>query len=203
MNDLQKTVEAFNKKGFHATIVPDADAAKDAVLALIGENNTVGIGGSVTLAETGIFDAVVESGREVFSSVLAKRRGEDDSKARRDAMNADVYLTSSNALTLEGDLINIDGIGNRAAAMFYGPERVIVVAGKNKLTKNPMTAVARIKKIACPQNARRLGLNTPCATGVCTECNTPDRMCRVIVRIQYPTRGKQIHVILIDGDFGY
>ena len=203
MNDMQITIDALNKKGFHAAAVPDAKAARDAIMALIGKNDTVGIGGSVTLDETGIYDALVDSGRTVYASKLAKSRGEDHIAARYGGMSADVYLSSTNAVTLDGDLINIDGIGNRAAAMFFGPEKVIIVAGKNKITKNPHTAVARIKKVACPQNARRLGRNTPCATGVCTDCDSPDRMCNVTVRMQYPTTGKDIHVILIDGDFGY
>ena len=203
MNDIQTTVDALNKKGFIASAVPDAQTAKDAVMALVGEHDTVGIGGSMTLDETGIYDAVVSSGRTVYTSKLAKSRGENPVAARLAGMTADVYLSSTNAVTLDGDLINIDAIGNRVAAMFFGPEKVIVIAGKNKITKNAHTAVARIKKVACPQNARRLHRNTPCATGACTDCDSPDRMCNVTVRMQYPTTGKKIHVILIDGDFGY
>jgi hypothetical protein len=204
MNDLQKTIHALNKKGFHAELVPDAAAARDAVLALIDKDDTIGIGGSMTLEETGIFAAVTALGQTVYSTRVAAARGEDPLQARKDGMGADVYLTSTNALTTAGDLINIDGFGNRVAAMFYGPQKVIVVAGKNKIASNPHTAVARIKKVACPLNARRLHLNTPCAaTGVCTECDVPNRMCNVTVRIQYPTYGKDIYVILIDDDFGY
>lgn len=201
---IEKTIMALKEKNFKAVYVKDADEAIKHILTLIGENDTVGIGGSVTIDETGILSALLNRGNKVYSSVIAKKQGEDPTKARHDGMTADVYLSSTNAITLAGDLINIDGVGNRAAAMFFGPQKVIIVAGKNKITDNPHTAIARIKKIACPQNARRLGLNTPCAkTGKCTECNSPDRMCNVTVRLQYPTRGKEMHVILIDGDFGY
>jgi len=204
MNDLKRTIEALVSKGFKAVLAADAAKATAYVLSVIGEDETVGMGGSVTLFETGIADALLARGNTVFSSQVAERTGEDKEEAKRLGMGADVYLTSTNALTLEGDLINIDGVGNRVAAMIYGPPKIVCVAGKNKLTQNPHTAVARIKKIACPQNARRLGLSTPCATlDRCTDCDDAYRMCNVTVRLQRPTRGKEIHVVLIDGDFGY
>jgi len=204
MSDIQKAIDKFNHKNFKAQYAANAAQARDMVLAIIGKTDTVGAGGSMTLEEAGIIEALLERGNTVISSTLAKKAGSDPTQARKDGMTADVYLTSSNAVTLQGDLINIDGVGNRAAAMFYGPDKVVVVAGKNKLTDNPMTAVTRIKKEACPPNAQRLSRDTPCArTGKCGECEGPDRMCNVVVRIQYPTTGKEIHVILIDEDYGY
>ncbi len=204
MTDIEKTLSALEKHGFVSVYAKDAQEAKDYVLSVIKDNETVGAGGSVTLSETGILDALLERGNQIISSVEAKKHGKDKMAARYAGMNADIYLSSSNAVTMQGDLINIDGIGNRVAAMFFGPDKVIIVAGKNKITKNPHTAIARIKKIACPQNARRLKLDTPCGlTGVCTDCDHPDRMCNVTVRIQRPPKGKAIHVVLIDGDFGY
>ena len=205
MSDIQTVVDAMNKKGFEAQIARDAEEARNMVLAIIGEDESVGVGGSMTLEETGIFDALVARGNTMFSSTLAKRKGEDKDQARQDGMNADVYLSSTNAVTMAGDLINIDGVGNRVAGMFYGPSKVVIVSGKNKITANPMTAVTRIKTVSCPQNARRLGRSTPCAlTGKCGDCDDPaERMCNVTTRIQRPTVGKQIYMVLIDGDFGY
>jgi len=204
MNDIERAIEALNKKGFKAVYAKDAPEAVTYVLSQIGREQTVGFGGSQTLFETGIADALLSRGNTIYSSELAARAGADTAEPKRLGMTADVYLTSTNALTLEGDLINIDGVGNRVAAMFYGPQKVIFVAGKNKLTANPHTAIARIKKIACPMNARRLNLSTPCALeGKCADCDSDQRMCRVTVRLQYPTRGKEMHVVIIDGDFGY
>jgi L-lactate utilization protein LutB len=204
MNDIEITIEALNKKGFKTIFAKDANEAVSYVLSAIGKDDTVGMGGSMTLFETGIVDALVNRGNTVYSSELAAKNGGDTDAAKRNGMTADVYLTSTNALTLEGDLINIDGRGNRVAAMIYGPEKVIFVTGKNKLTANPHTAVARIKKMACPQNAHRLGLSTPCATdNRCTDCDSDQRMCNVTIRLQRPTRGKEMHVVIIDGDFGY
>lgn len=204
MNGIETTMKALKDKGFIAVYARDAAQARAYVLSAVGEGDTVGVGGSVTLAETGVVDALLSRGNTLYSSDIAAKTGGDKEEARRLAMGADVYLTSTNALTLEGDLVNIDGVGNRVAAMFYGPQKVIIVAGRNKLTRNPHTAIARIKKIACPQNARRLSLSTPCATeNRCADCDDPQRMCNVTVRLQRPTRGKQMHVVIIDGDFGY
>ena len=204
MNDIEKTIDALNTKDFKAVYAKDVQEAIDYVLKAVGKKDTVGCGGSQTLFETGIVDALLSRGNTVYSSELAARTGADKDTPKRLGMSADVYLSSTNALTLEGDLINIDGIGNRVAAMFYGPQKVIFVAGRNKLTANPHTAIARIKKVACPLNARRLGLSTPCAIeGHCTDCDSPQRMCNVTVRLQRPTRGKEMHVVIIDGDFGY
>jgi L-lactate utilization protein LutB len=204
MNDIKKTIEALSKKGFKAVYAKNTQDAVSYVLSVIGENDTVGMGGSMTLFETGIANALVNRGNTIYSSDLAVKTGGDTDAAKRNGMTADVYLTSTNALTLEGDLVNIDGRGNRVAAMIYGPQKVIFITGKNKLTANPHTAVARIKKVACPQNARRLGLSTPCATqNHCTDCDSEQRMCNVTMRLQRPTRGKEMHVVVIDGDFGY
>ncbi len=204
MSDIQTALDALNKKGFNAVYAASKNEAQGHVFSLLGDGETVGAGGSATLYETGIIDALVSSGHVVYQSDLAQKRGQDRDEAKRLGMTADVYLTSTNALTLEGDLINIDCSGNRVAAMLYGPHKVIVVAGRNKLTPNPHTAIARIKTKACPPNARRLGFDTPCAkTGICADCNSPDRLCNVTVRIQWPPRGREYHVILIDGDFGY
>ena len=204
MSDIQTALDALNSKGFNAVYAADAQAALDHVLSLIDQNDTIGAGGSATLYETGIIDVLVERGHAVYQSDLAQKRGLNRDEAKRLGMTADVYLTSTNALTLEGDLVNIDCSGNRVAAMLYGPGKVIVVVSRNKLTNNPHTAVARIKKYACPPNARRLNFNTPCATtGVCSDCDSPDRLCNVVARIQRPPRGMEYHVVLIDADFGF
>ena len=204
MSVIETCLDALNRKGFHAVSVPDKESAVIKVLELISSSETVGAGGSVTLEQTGIVEALLERGNIVFSSAVAKRFGQDKEVARKNSMTADWFLSSTNALTLEGDFINIDAIGNRVAGMFYGPNKVVIVTGRNKITANPHTAVRRIKEIASPMNTKRLGLDTPCAkTGKCTECKSPSRICNVTVRIVYPPWGKEIHVIIIDGDFGF
>lgn len=200
--DTNAVVDTLHKKGFHARYCADAAAARDAVMEITKDCGSYGAGGSVTLQQTGILDALVATGKPVYSSAL-EADGQKDA-ARQRAMGADCFLASTNALTMEGDLVNIDGIGNRVAAMFYGPGKVVVVCGINKLTDNPHTAIARIKREACPKNAARLGLDTPCAkTGQCADCDSPDRMCRVTVRIQYPPHGREIYVVLVGEELGF
>lgn len=204
MSDTVNAVEVFNKKGYKAVVVDNAEQACSHVLSVIGVDDSVGVGGSITLGQIGVCEMLLERGNTVYSSAQAKKTGMDKDESRLRSMGADVYLSSSNAVTLEGDLINIDAIGNRVAGMFYGPKKVVIVAGRNKIATNPHTAILRIKKIACPQNTKRLGLDTPCAkTGKCNECDSPQRICNVVTRIQYPPWGKEIHVVLIDEDYGF
>ncbi|MEA5004287.1 MAG: lactate utilization protein, partial [Christensenella sp.] len=132
MSQYDELIGLLNKKGFHAAFFEDAASAKEEVLKLLSRAQSVGIGGSMTLNETGIFDAVTGSGKEIYSQVLERQKENPDVKTVwQNAMTADAYLTSTNALTQQGDLINIDGNGNRVAAMFFGPEQVIVVCGVN------------------------------------------------------------------------
>lgn len=204
MSDLSKAVDVFNKKGYKAVSVDNAEQALKHVLSVIGADDTVGMGGSVTLDQIGMVEALLSRGNTIYSSAVARQNGKDPDEARLLAMGADVFLSSSNAVTLQGDLINIDAIGNRVAGMFFGPKKVVIVAGRNKISTNPHTAVLRIKNTASPMNTKRLGLDTPCAkSGKCEECDSPQRICNVVVRIQYPPWGKEVHVVLIDEDLGF
>ncbi len=204
MDNIGKTLKALNKNGFNAIYAENAQKAKEYMLSKIDKKATVGLGGSATLFDTGIVDALLERGNTLYSSELASRSGGDKLEQRRLSMSADVFMTSANALTLDGVLVNIDGTGNRVAASFYGPPIVFFVVGKNKLTKNVNTAVARIKKYACPPNARRLSLSTPCATeNRCKDCDSEDRMCSITVFLHRPTKGKIINVVLLGEDFGF
>lgn len=199
---MQKLMDAINRRRFHAHYAKDANAARAIVLGLIQNDQTVGIGGSVTLAKTGIAAAVEEAGKTVYSAAYAVKHGQDMDEARRRALTADVFLSSTNAITQDGVLVNIDGAGNRVAGMIYGPRKVIVVAGKNKLVPTLADAVPRIKRSACPPNARRFHYQTPCAyTGECADCSGPDRMCNVTVVMEYPTHGKEFHVVMIDENY--
>lgn len=205
MNEYQELIDLLNQKRYHAEFFETVDSVKERVMELLADARSVGIGGSQTIKDCGLFDEVVASGKTVYSQTLEREKDDPDYMAVwRQAMIADAYLTSTNALTREGDLINIDGNGNRVAAMFFGPDKVIVVCGINKISKGPHDAIARIKKVACPKNASRLGLLTPCATqGVCKDCDIPERMCKVTVRIQYPPKGKAIHILLVNENLGF
>ena len=199
MFSFDSVLEKLNERGFIARGFRSPEEAADAVLGLIAPEESVGFGGSVTVRELLLYDRLKERGNTVLWHWF-----DNDPDVRKKALLADVYLTSTNALTEGGELVNTDGGGNRVAAMFYGPKRCIVIAGKNKIVPGYGEALTRIKTVACPQNARRLGLATPCAdTGICGNCDKSLRMCRVTVRYSYPMIGRDTYVFLVDSDLGF
>lgn len=199
---MKRTADALREHGFEVHTVATAPVAKDLILSLIPEGATIGAGGSVTIRELGVVDAL-KATHDVYWHWLPY---EDQAELFRQASQADVYLTSSNAVTVDGQLVNIDRTGNRVAAMIHGPKTLIVAVGVNKLVDGGMnTAIARIKKYACPPNARRLNIDTPCArTGKCNpdECGD-NSLCGVTASIQRPTKGRRVIVVLIDQALGY
>lgn len=200
--DLNQAAEALNRNGFKARVFSTAEEAKAAVLEMIPAGAGIGVGGSVTVQSMGLREALLDKGCEVYWHWYAapEARAETVKKAH----SADFYLMSSNAVTIEGELINIDGNCNRLGTMLYGPGTVIFLCGRNKLVEDPFKAVDRIKNVACPLNARRLKLSTPCAvTGHCTDCRSAQRMCSAVVRLQRPAGARAFHVFLINEDLGY
>lgn len=163
------------------------------------DGKSVGFGGSVTLDALGLYERLGTHNKTVWHW-----RWEDKDAARREAMTSDVYLTSVNGLAETGELVNIDGGGNRAAATLFGHEKVYFVIGRNKLAPTYDEAVWRARNIASPQNARRLGKKTPCAVGGgrCYDCRSPERICRGLVTLWGPMMGMEAEVLLIDEDLG-
>ena len=201
MESLNMLAETLEKKGFRVTCCETSGEARQALLSEIRGGETVGIGGSVTIRELNLLDALSEMKCPVHWHWLPS---EDAAETRRLASSAHVYLCSSNAVTETGELVNIDGTGNRVAAMFYGPGRNIIVIGKNKIAPDYESAMKRIKEAACPKNAVRLSLDTPCAlTGKCNDCASGSRMCNITVIISNPPKGRDMHILLVNEDLGY
>lgn len=185
-------------------VMPTAEKARQRVNELIADGQSVSTGGSTTLHQWGIIDLLRQRNITFYDRFVPGLAGEALLAVFRQALMADVYVSGINAITKDGDLMVIDKTGNRAAALMFGPKKVIVVAGKNKLVETTEEGRHRIKTVACPQNARRLGLSTPCAmTGECAECRSPQRMCydEIIIRGQAdPTR---MTVLLVEEDGGF
>lgn len=198
MENLKKALE---KRGYEVkTAATKAQAAQMLLKELQGEQS-IGIGGSVTIQQLEIVDELKKEGKSVFWHWLPAEQGVD---ARKEAMSADVYLASANAVTENGELLFIDGTGNRTAAIVYGPKRVILVIGRNKLVKDEVSGYQRIRSEACPPNAKRLGLQTPCAlTGKCADCASAQRMCNVFLTLQRRPGGHPVKILLVDEDLGY
>ena len=204
---VERTIKALEKKGFHVVRVSTREEAAVRILDMIPGDVLVGLGGSVTLRELGLPKALKERGNEVADHWEARERGapaDEITRIRRLHPTSDVFLTSTNALTEAGELVNIDGAGQRVAAMIYGPGRVFVVAGVNKIVKDLDAAIARVKDYAAPINARRLKVKTPCATlGCCTDCDSPERICNVTTIIHRKPQIADITLVIVGEELGF
>lgn len=200
IKELKDTLES---KGIECKYFKTKEEAKNEILNNIDSNMSIGIGGSMTITELDIYEDILSMNKNVYWHW--KVRPEDRDKVRRKASFAtDLYLTSTNAITESGELVNIDGVGNRVSAMYYGPKRVIVVCGINKICTSYTEAITRIKTIACPQNARRLGLETPCAVeGTCKDCNVEERMCNVTTIINRKPMNIDLNIYIVDEELGF
>jgi L-lactate utilization protein LutB len=202
MDKLYRVAKEIESRGMAARVFEKADQAADQLIKEIPKEAVVAFGGSVTLQEMGLYEKLKEQGNPVIWHW--KVTAEEVAETRRQALLADVFITSSNAIIEDGRLLNIDGAGNRVAAMVFGPKRVIVIAGKNKLAPDYDRALARIKEIACPKNAERLGRDLPCRlTGKCADCRSPLRMCQCSFMIEHAITGQILEVWLINEELGY
>lgn len=202
MSVITDTAERFEQRGIPCRCFADASEVLTALKATLNAGDRVAMGGSMTLEELGVYEALLAAGHQVLWHWRVPVQQGD--QLRREAMTADVYLTSSNAVIRDGRLLNIDGTGNRVAAMFFGPGRVIVIAGRNKLAADFQAALERIKTVAAPKNAVRLKREVPCRfTGRCQDCRSPERMCQVTVCIENRLVGRELEVWLVDQDLGY
>lgn len=201
---LSDVVKALEKRDFHARYFESIDKANKHLLETIPSEATVGVGGSVTIRELSIIERLQERGNTVVHHWKEGIPKEMNRELRQKEGRSDYYLTSANAITLDGDIINIDGIGNRVAHMIYGPDNVIIVAGHNKIVGNIDLGIKRSKEIAAVMNAKRVGVKTPCATtGKCIDCNAPGRICRVTTIIQYRPWQTNIQVMLVNETLGF
>ncbi|MCS7104268.1 MAG: lactate utilization protein [Thermofilaceae archaeon] len=200
---LENAAEALKKNGFLAYVAKNSDEAKSLVLSLVPSRSTVGVGGSVTVRELGLIEELERSGCKVVHHWVKADPSELD-RLRRAELVSDVFLCSVNAVTLDGKLVCIDGLGNRVAAMVFGPRRVIVVAGRNKLVRDVKEGVWRARNMAAVMNSKRLGVNTPCVKlGHCVDCDSPERICRVLLVLERKPFNSDFHVILVNEDLGY
>lgn len=194
---LQKN---FIGKGFNFTFFQTTDEANAFISQLIPVNATVGFGGSMTVKEMRLLDAL--EGRNLLHRDL--HPDTEPAKLMADMHTADWYVSSANALAESGDIINIDGRGNRVGEIINGPKNILIVAGVNKITKDIASGIERTRNIASPPNCVRLNKKTPCAiTGKCSYCNSPDTICRATVILHHPTTGKNVFIVLINQDLGY
>ncbi len=195
----QAVVKQLQKRNMDAYYVPTSAEAVSLVRELLPAGASVAVGGSVTLAESGVL-ALLQSGGYRF---IDRTASEEDDYIRA-AATCDAFFMSSNAVTEDGKLFNIDGTGSRLAFLVYGPKSVYVIAGVNKLVKDLDAAHDRLKRVASPANALRLERETPCArAGVCADCRSPQRICCSEVTTTFQRRPGRVKVILVGEELGF
>jgi len=198
-----QVVKALKNRFFDAMYVDDSAAAVNKIVSLIPKDHVVSWGGSSTLDETGIKQRLEQDGYKVIDRDKAPNR-EERVELMRQALLCDTFITGCNAISEDGQLVNIDGFGNRVAAMIFGPRQVIVIAGMNKIAKTLDDALVRARTIAAPLNTQRFPNNkTPCnETGSCADCKSPDSICSFIVTTRLCKPAGRIKVILVGENLG-
>lgn len=199
----EKAIASLKKHGFLAKYCETIEEAKKHILNEAIEAANIGIGGSLSINDTDLADRLTQMGKRVMV-VSAGMSFEEQLAIRRSHLTCDLFLTSTNALTLSGSLVNIDGVGNRVGAMVFGPPKVIVLAGRNKLVDGDIAAaIKRIKEFAAPANNKRLNFKTPCAsTGLCCDCNSPERGCRIVSIIDRKPVFTEFMILIVNEDLG-
>ncbi len=202
-NTAKHVIANLKKRGMEGYYCATGREAADLAMSLMEDHSTVAWGGSMTLSESGMMDALRASDHTLIDRMTAKTPEERKEIYARTVMS-DYYFMSTNAITYEGELVNIDGNGNRVACLIHGPSHVIILAGMNKLASDVESAVKRVHECAAPPNGVRLHTNTPCAkTGVCGMCLSPDCMCCDTVVVRMSRTPGRIKVILIGESLGY
>ena len=201
---INKTIKALEANRMNGYLVNSREELINKIEELTNKGDLVACGGSMSLFEAGVIEHL-RSGRYKFLDRYKEGlKSEDIKNIFRETFSADVFFTSANAITENGEIYNVDGNGNRVAAMLYGPDKVIIVAGYNKIVGDLDEAIKRNRMISAPANAKRLDKKTPCANvGFCMDCKSPERLCREYTLIRSQSNQDRIHVIFLNEELGY
>lgn len=199
--NCDKTILNLKKRGFLPHFAEDTESAVKYILSVIPSGASVGFGGSVTVQQINLVDRMNGKYNLLYRDLFP---AEKHLEVMERMHTADWYISSANAITEEGELINIDGRANRIGELIYGPKSILIIAGINKITKALEDGIRRARNIAAPLNAKRLNRKTPCViTGKCEYCNSPDTICKVTSIHHHPTTDKNVYVLLINETLGY
>ena len=196
-------IKALSLRHFDAYYCASSSEAAEKILSLIPQTDVVSWGGSMTMEALGVIDRVKKGGWRVIDRSTAQSQEEKIEIMRR-ALLCDTYLTGANAISEDGEIVNVDGNGNRVAAMTFGPKSVIVACGMNKVVKTAEDAISRARNTAAPVNAQRFNIRTPCkTTGSCADCKSTDSICSYIVRTRLCKPAGRIKVVLVGETLGF
>lgn len=201
---IERTINNLRKRNMAGFFVKDEVELIKLLKELIDENSVVGVGDSITLFETSAIDFLRKGNYTFLDKYKEGITSEEKQQIYIKNFSADTFICSTNALTEEGELYNIDGNGSRVAPMIYGPKQVILVTGINKIVKNIEEAEKRVRNYSAPIDAKRLGKNTPCTTlGYCVDCKSPNRICNDFTIIKGQFIQNRIKVIIVGKQLGY
>ena len=197
-------IKNLKKRQFDACFADSEEKARALVFKMVGSFETFGIGGSSTVRELGIADALRNAGKTVHDHWQPDLSPEQDFGIRLAQGRCDMFFCSANAISVEGEIVNVDGIGNRTSAMTFGPKKVVIVAGTNKLASDLDSALKRVREVAAPMRAKSLGIDTPCAaTGFCSDCASPQRICRITTILHCKPMLTEMSVVLVNRRLGF
>lgn len=200
---LNRLKENFKLRNIEVKYFETLEDVKLYILDCIPTSCTVGIGHSVTLQKIDITNSLLERGNIVYDKELAKNK--DECKVlKKKALTTDWYITGSNAISVDGRIVNMDHSGNRVAAISFGPDKVMIVAGKNKVVETVEEAIRRVKNVACPLNAKRAGFNPPCVTlNECIDCASKERVCNSLSIIEGQSESDRIKLLIVNEECGF
>jgi hypothetical protein len=200
---LKKLVENFRLRNMEVKCFDNLDSVKSYILDIIPIEASIGIGHSATLQNMMLTDTLIARGNTVYDKELAQTK-EDCKELKRKSLLTDWYITGSNAISVDGRIVNVDHSGNRVAAISYGPDKVIVVVSINKIVDTVEEAIHRVKNIACPLNARRAGYKPPCVTlNKCVDCVSKERVCNTLSIIEGQYESDRIKVFIVNNELGF
>lgn len=192
-------VKNLKKHAFDASFFKNKEKARKTIIERFSSYDTYGVGGSDTIRKIGILEDLKEMGKPIYDHWV-----DESLDIRLKQGRADCYFCSANAISLTGEIVNVDGVGNRTNAMTFGPKKVVIVAGMNKISEDLPAAIKRVHDIAAPMRAKSLGADTPCAeSGVCNDCNSSMRLCRVTTILHRRPMLTDISVMLINEPLGF
>ena len=201
---ILRTIKALESNNMNGYLVKDEKELISKIEELVPEGSKVTCGGSMSLFETGVMEHLRSGRYDFLDRAKEGLSAMDIDRIYRESFFADAYFSSTNAITEDGELYNVDGNGNRVAALLFGPKKVIIVAGVNKIVKNLDEAIKRNREISAPANAKRLNKSTPCTkVGYCMDCKSAEKICREYTLIKSQKDKNRIHVIFLNDSIGY
>ena len=201
---VDRCARNLKRNGFDARIAVTPEAACRDILAMVSEFESFGIGGSKTVREIGLIGEHHGMGKIIHDHWQSELSPDEIQTVRLEQGRCDCFLCSANAISAGGEIVNVDGIGNRVAAMTFGPRKVVIVAGVNKIMPDLDQAIQRVRQVAGPMRAKSLAMETPCAeSGECTDCHSPQRICRITTILHRRPMLTDVSVVLVAAELGF